>query len=384
VSFARAENGARDRKLLMPVFSTAPSSSKLMSSMRMSSTPSGTIAPARQFSLGVFLAVFLIAGTAAPVRVCAQTAARQLPAVQSAVVQSDSVPSTSARSHPDPAAALADALIAACRQDPSEFATHLTAEGAAAFRALPQAQRTALLRRFVLLDDPGKPLLSADAAGHTRVRCEAGGVVSDMHFGATQMQDNLAFIPVEVPEAGAPAGEEKQSVRFGLVRESGEWKLLSLGLLLLDIPALAREWEANDISALEGTAIAHLREIAEALKSYQAAYGKLPDTLAELGPSAGVGASPDKAGLLDEELASGENGGYDFRYSIVTAPGEADESERDKTSGFQLAATPKEYGHGGRKSFYLDAQGVLRGADKSGSVADENDPRIAEPPQNQP
>ncbi len=90
-------------------------------------------------------------------------------------------------------------------------------------------------------------------------------------------------------------------------------------------------------------------------------------------------------GLLStEELASGETGGYAFRYSIVTDPGAADESERDKTSGFQLAATPKEYGQGGRKSFYLDAQGILRGADKNGSVADENDPRVAEPPQNQP
>jgi hypothetical protein len=351
----------------MPVFSTAP-----FSTTPFSSTPSGTIVSARRSCVGVFLAIILIASTAAPAR------------AQSAAVQSAAAQSTVARSPSDPAAALADALIAACRQDPSEFATHLTVASAAAFRALPQAQRTDLLKRFVLLDDPGKPLLSADAAGHTRVRCEAGGVVSDMHFGATLMQDNLAFIPVEVPEAGVPAEEATQSVRFGLVRESGEWKLLSLGLLLLDIPTLAHEWEANDISALEETVIAHLREIAEALKSYQQAYGKLPDTLAELGPSAGAGASPDKAGLLDEELASGEKGGYAFRYSIATAAGEADESERDKASGFQLAATPKEYGHGGRKSFYFDSQDILRGADKNGAVASENDPRITEPPPNQP
>ncbi len=293
-----------------------------------------------------------------------------------------SLQSTGARPGTDPAAALADSLIAACRQDSAAFGTHLAKENATAFLALPESQRTGLLRRFVLLDDPGKPLLSTDGRGHTEVRCEASGVVSDMLFGETQMHDNLAFIPVEVPQAGAPEGDAKQSVRFGLVRESGEWKLLSLGLLLLDIPTLAREWEKNDVKALEAHAIANLHGIAEALKSYQQAYGRLPDNLAELGPSASEGVSPDKAGLLDEELASGEKDGYVFRYSIATAPRETDESEREKASGFQLAATPAKYGQGGRQSFYMDSTGMLRGADKNGAVADESDAPISGTHQN--
>jgi hypothetical protein len=284
-----------------------------------------------------------------------------------------------AAANSDPAAALAAALVAACRQDPSEFATHLTAENAAAFRGLPQPQRIGLLRRFVLLDDPGKPLLSATAEGHTEIRCEAGGVMSDMRFGATQMHDNLAFIPVEVPEAGNPGDDAKQSVRFGLVRESGEWKLLSLGLLLLDIPTLARGWETADRAAPEAAVIVVLHRIADALKAYQQAYGKLPDTLAQLGPPPTPGASPDKAGLLEEELTTGEHGGYRFRYSVVPASEGADESERNKAAGFELAATPTEYGTSGRKSFYLDSKGILRGADKHGGVADGNDPRIVEP-----
>jgi hypothetical protein len=278
----------------------------------------------------------------------------------------------------DPAAALAAALIAACRQDPSEFATHLPAENAAAFRSLPQPQRINLLKRFVLLDDPGKPLLSATAEGHTEIRCEAGGVMSDMRFGATQMRESLAFIPVDVPEAGTPENDAKQSVRFGLVRESGEWKLLSLGLLLLDIPTLARGWETADRAAPEAAAVVTLHRIAEALNAYQQAYGKLPDALAQLGPPSVPGASPDKAGLLEEELASGEHRGYRFRYRIVPNSAQADESERDKLAGFELAAIPVEYGTGGRKSFYLDSKGVLRGADKHGAVADASDPRIVE------
>ncbi len=71
----------------MPVFSTAPLSNNKMSNKRMpgtrmSGTPSGTLVPGRRFSVAVFLATFLLAGTAAPARVHPQNAARQLPLVQ--------------------------------------------------------------------------------------------------------------------------------------------------------------------------------------------------------------------------------------------------------------------------------------------------------------
>jgi hypothetical protein len=75
-------------------------------------------------------------------------------------------------------------------------------------------------------------------------------------------------------------------------------------------------------------------------------------------------------------LATGAAGGYEFRYSIVPAGGE-DESERDKAAGFTLAATPVKYGKDGRLSFFLDAGGTLRSADKNGAVATAEDPRDA-------
>ena len=166
----------------------------------------------------------------------------------------------------DPAAALADALSAACRQDQAAFATHLTAANSAAFRALPEPQRSALLKRFVLLDDAGRPLLSTTAEGRTEVRCEAAGLVSDMRLGSAEVRENLAFVTAEV---GEPGGEAR-SVRIGLVREAGEWKLLSVGLLLLDLPAISRQWEEADLEAREAEVIASLRKIAEALGKYQA------------------------------------------------------------------------------------------------------------------
>jgi hypothetical protein len=270
----------------------------------------------------------------------------------------------------DPAGTLQDTLTAACRHDEAAFAGHLTSDSAQAYRALSQEERVAVLRRLVLLDDPGRPLLSA-LEGSAVVRCEAGGVTTEMRFGAAEVRENLAFIPVRVPE-----GADTQSIRFGLVRESGQWKLLSVGLLMLDIPALGRQWEQADLQARERNAIAAMRKVAGALKSYQTAYGNLPETLDQLGPPGQGGASPEMAGLLDSDLAKGLAGGYRLRYSIVPATGEEDESERNKAAGFMLGATPVVYGKDGRRSFLLDASGTLRGADKNGAVATADDPSV--------
>ena len=274
----------------------------------------------------------------------------------------------------DPAQALAETLTAACRHDEAAFASHLTSDNAEAYRALAQDQRAALLKRLVLLEDPGKPLLS-ELEGHTVVRCEAGGLVAEMRLGATEVRENLAFVPVDVPE-----GADTQSVRFGLVRESGQWKLVSVGLLLLDIPAMQKQWKEFDLQARERNAIGVLRKIATALKSYQSAYGNLPETLEELGPPAHDGASPEAAGLVDSDLAGGlagePVGGYRFRYAIVPASGEENQSERNRGSGFLLAATPVVYGTDGRRSFFLDSSGALRGADKNGAVATADDPPV--------
>ena len=272
----------------------------------------------------------------------------------------------------DPAEALQDTLTAACRHDEAAFAAHLTNDSAQAYRALTQEQRVAVLRRLVLLDEPGRPLLSA-SEGSAVVRCEAGGVTTEMHFGAAEVRENLAFIPVSIPE-----GADTQSIRFGLVRESGQWRLLSVGLLMLDISALGRQWEQADMQARERNAIATLRKVGNALKTYQSAYGNLPETLEQLGPPTHTqgGASPEMAGLLDSDLAKGLAGGYRLRYSIVPASGEENESERYKAAGFMLAATPAIYGKDGRRSFLLDARGALRGADKNGAVATADDPSI--------
>jgi len=275
-----------------------------------------------------------------------------------------------------PAGALASAMVAACRQSETEFARYLTAENAATFLKLPASQRAALMKRFSLLDEPGRPLLSSDPEGRAVLRCETPAVTTEMRLGATRLEENLAFIPVQVrvPEDshGALAGSAGgRRAEFGMVREGGNWKLLSVGLLLLSLKELSQQWAISELEANEREAMAALRRISDAIGTYRRAFGKLPETLAQLGRAPKEGISPDAAGLLDAELAAGKKGGYEFRYQVVQAQG--------AEPGLELAATPAEYGKTGLRSFFLDSNGTLRGGDKHGALATASDPRIESP-----
>jgi hypothetical protein len=274
-----------------------------------------------------------------------------------------------------PEVALSGVLSAACRQDPAAFANFLTSDNAMAYRALPAPQRTAFMKRFVLLEEPGRPLLSTSATGHPVVRCESPSISTEMRFGETRSRENLAFIPMEIPLPGEPS----RSITFGLVREGGSWKVLSVGLILLDIPSMQKQWEQADMEAREDEAIAALRKLATALETYRRAYGKLPDALELLGPAQKGEISPESAGLIDAELSAGNKNGYAIRYRIVPAAGTLPEEDANQAAKFELAATPIEYAKTGRRSFFLDSGGVLRGADKQGAVATSADPRITSP-----
>ncbi|HTC62500.1 MAG TPA: hypothetical protein VK709_06630 [Candidatus Saccharimonadales bacterium] len=271
-----------------------------------------------------------------------------------------------------PETALSDTLSAACRQDSPAFGNSLTAENAAAFKTLPSPQRTAMMKRFVLLEEPGRPLLSTSNSGQRIVRCESPSFTTEMRLDPAKVRENLAFIPMEIPITG----EEPRKVTVGLVREGGSWKLLSVGLILLDVPAMAKQWAQADMDANEDIAIADLRSVAAAAITYRNAYGVLPETLAALGPAQADGVSPDAAGLLDKALAAGEKDGYTFRYAIVPATDFALGEDSGKAVNFSIACSPIEYGKMGRRSFFLDSSGILRGADKKGGVADRTDPRI--------
>jgi hypothetical protein len=257
----------------------------------------------------------------------------------------------------DPVAALTSALTAACRSNETQFANYLIADSATAFKALPAEQRTQFLERFSFADEAGRPLISADDKNHTVVRCVAPEGTAEFRFGDVRIHENLAFIPVSVVNS--------QDTEFGLIREGGSWRLLSLGLVMLDVPQLSRQWAASDLDAREDAAIANLRGISEAVQTYKNAWGKLPESLAQLGPAPKDEISPEQASLVNEHLAAGSATGYQFRYRVV--------SVREGEQSFELTARPEDYGKTGKRSFLLDSGGKIHAADRHGQLATAED-----------
>lgn len=261
----------------------------------------------------------------------------------------------------EPSTALAAALSAACRANQTDFENYLTADNAVSFRALPEDQRTAILKRFSLSDQTGKPLLSSDDQNHTVLRCTSPQGTTEFRFGDVRAHENLAFVSVAVTDS--------EKTEFGLVRENGGWRLISLGLVLLDFPQLSKQWADSDLQAREDGALANLRGLSEAIQTYKRAFGKLPDSISQLGPAPKDQVSPDQASLVSDQLASGDDGGYRFRYRVV--PG----AQEDETA-FELVAVPDDYGKTGRRSFFLDAVGKVHGADRHGEQASPDDPDV--------
>lgn len=262
----------------------------------------------------------------------------------------------------DPAAALTAILAAACRQDTAKFPEYLTASNATFYKQLTPTQQVAILRRLVLLDDPGRALLSTRADGTSELRCETSSTTRQIHISAPRTDQNISFVPIDV--------KPDRQINFGMVATKDGWKLLSLGLIMLDFAQLQPEWEAQDMAAREDGVIDAMRKIAAAIGTYQKAFEKVPDTLAQLGPAPKEGISPDAAGLLKDDLAAGTVEGYTLRYRVLPAGAGGVETQ------FELVAMPKEYGKTGKRSFFINANGKLRGSDKTGAPATAADPLI--------
>src|SRR5258708_23037381 len=140
-----------------------------------------------------------------------------------------------------------------------------------------------------------------------------------MEIDKPKLRDNLAYLPLTVKDYGDSAGLNAHHVTMGMVREAGQWKILSLGLLFLDLPSLEIEWDRAEIKANEQSAIASLKALVEAIETYRKTYTRLPESLKVLGPAAKNMPKSDGAGLVDEDLAGGRQDGYSYRYVIGRA-----------------------------------------------------------------
>lgn len=111
----------------------------------------------------------------------------------------------------------------------------------------------------------------------------------------------------------------------------------------------------------EAHVIRSVRQLHTAQMTYQATHGS---------GNFGSLQSLRQVGFIDDALASGSK--YGFVYVVTTVasvPGQF-------PAAFTLTATPRVYRKTGIRSFFIDASGEIRGADKNGKPADANDPVI--------
>jgi hypothetical protein len=284
--------------------------------------------------------------------------------------ESTSNPTAQATPANGPSAALRDVLMAACSQSQNDFEHFLTTRNKESFSRMAPAARVAFMKRFVLLNQAGKPSVTTNPSGRPIVRCDTPEGAAEIQIGGADTRDNVAFLPVNLRDATDTTDASAIQVNMGLVRENGEWKILSLGVVLLDLPALELEWDSAEADKNEKTALESLKEIAEAVEAFRLKYARLPNSLSSLGPPLHSVANAESAGLVAADLAAGMKNGYSFRYVIVGASG------LGAPGKFELAATPLTYGRTGHRSYFRDASGTLRGADHQGAVGSAGDPRL--------
>jgi hypothetical protein len=269
-----------------------------------------------------------------------------------------------------PAAALRDVLVASCSHDEIAFRKSLTSRNAESFSRLTVAARTELMKRFVLLSDPGKPTTSSNPAGRPVVSCATPYGTAEIQVGGADTRDAVAFLPVDLREASDPDTGAAHHVLFGMVREEGQWKVLSIGLLLLDLPSLEVEWDQAEISSSEQKALESIAAIAKAVETYRRTYSRLPESLSKLNAPQKGPATPEAAALLDLELAAGKKSGYTYRYVIVGA------NDVGAPAQYELSATPSIYGRTGKTSYFRDASGTAHAGDHQGGIGSALDPKV--------
>ena len=132
---------------------------------------------------------------------------------------------------------------------------------------------------------------------------------------------------------------------------------LLLGLTLCSLAGCNQTSKPPEQSAIvtaanETAALARLRAIAQAELRYQVESGGEYASLDQL-VAKGYVNNPSQGRLPG------------YRFSVKTKPG-----------GFEVTAVPEKFGVTGTRSFYVDEQNVIRGADKKGAEATSSDPEI--------
>jgi type II secretory pathway pseudopilin PulG len=113
-------------------------------------------------------------------------------------------------------------------------------------------------------------------------------------------------------------------------------------------------------AANEGAAMRSLRVLSQAEQTYQATTGR---------GNYGTPNDLQSDSLISADLAREVRSGYRFKVEVFKATSES-------PAAFAVMAVPTEYGSSGRRSFFIDETGVIRGEDNHGLEASKSTPPV--------
>jgi type IV pilus assembly protein PilA len=101
------------------------------------------------------------------------------------------------------------------------------------------------------------------------------------------------------------------------------------------------------VSSRETTAVREMQSVVQAQSEYRSRFGKYAASLDDLGPpGSGRAKGPRAAGLIPASLASSEKDGYMLAMVLTR-------------SGYALLGGPRIYALNGRRTFYVNQDGVV-------------------------
>jgi type II secretory pathway pseudopilin PulG len=138
--------------------------------------------------------------------------------------------------------------------------------------------------------------------------------------------------------------------------------LVVLAIIAVLLSVAVPLWNSAHTGASETAVMREMHTIHEAQLQYLSQFGEYATTLAQLGPPSNGISGPHAAKIIPATLASGEKNGYLFTLTKTA-------------SGFAANANPKQFGGSGRRTFYIDEDGVLH-QNWSAEPATANSPEV--------
>jgi len=138
--------------------------------------------------------------------------------------------------------------------------------------------------------------------------------------------------------------------------------LVVITIILIIVSIAIPVLKTAELNMKETAVIKEVQTIHHAETQYSSQFGKYAATLVELGPPVQGVSGPQAAFLIPRSLAKGEKDGYVFLLALTE-------------SGYQINANPKTFGATGRRTFYLDQNGIVH-QNWGREPAAENSPEI--------